>query len=231
MNSSKQQHVDDTSSGLTAFLAIVGWVCLFVLHTLGGVISGIWLASVGKWDVVFVGILCTVLFPWILAIAAMPAYGLSILFDRDKNTSQLKIAVFGFSTALWNAVLVVSWAYTIFWNFAQCVEPGLAFPLLLWGYVVTRRPLATALKGELEIAKANRDEEIPHGAVSVLWLAMLSNVTLSFLFLLGAGEQTMIISLAILATIESLITTAIVLLKTTRGRQFAGGTGWRSLPV
>jgi len=62
---------------------------IMILNMVGGIIGGIWLAILGEWGLIGIGILLMFTSHWILAILMMP----SLLFNGELNIDRLKRSV------------------------------------------------------------------------------------------------------------------------------------------
>jgi len=118
-------------------------VPLFILNMLGGIVSGIWLAILGEWGAVGLGILFFFVSTWLLAFALMP----SLLFaapaaycaERGKTFG---LVCFGALSSLYILALVTVWCCGILFLFVKDATASSLIPRLIWSYGVATGPWA-----------------------------------------------------------------------------------------
>ncbi|MBI3373091.1 MAG: hypothetical protein HY017_15295 [Betaproteobacteria bacterium] len=113
-----------------------------MLSTLGWLVAFVWLAILGEWAEIGIGVAATIAMPFLFRIANLPSTGLMSVFDYlvEKEIHVPALAL-GFFASLFNSLLVMSWCSVVFFHYTDvsCLENLL--PLLLWGYGVAMMPL------------------------------------------------------------------------------------------
>lgn len=106
-----------------------------------------WLAILGQWSAIGMGIAATIAMPLLFRIANIPSAGLMSVFGYliERGFRSLALAS-GFSASLFNSLLVMGWCSIVFFHVTEvsCQEDLL--PLLLWGYGVAVVPLGFMAK-------------------------------------------------------------------------------------
>ena len=127
-------------SKVAAAFASIG-VLLLVLNALGGIVSGIWLAVIGEWWALGVGLVGLFGSPFLVSILLMPnflfaAAGMA-LFERRRRGPGMVLA--GISN-LYTAALIAAWGIGILYFFASRATAHSIIPLLIWSYGVASGP-------------------------------------------------------------------------------------------
>src|SRR4051794_29268627 len=93
---------------------------LILLNVFGGIVSGIWLAILGKWNPIFVGILGIFGSTMLLSFALMPGILLIIpaakLVERNK---QVAAFLFMFAGSAYTFCVIAIWCTSVMWLFMQ----------------------------------------------------------------------------------------------------------------
>lgn len=123
---------------LVAILAVP----LSLLNMLGGIISGIWLAILGKWGVIGYGILSMFVSAFALGFALLPGTLLAapavLMYEKG-----IKIGLYFFSLlgSLYTAAIITIWCIAILYFFAHESDSNSFIPTLIWSYGVAIAPL------------------------------------------------------------------------------------------
>lgn len=117
---------------------------LIILNALGGLISGIWLAVLGMWDIIWFGIISLFISHFIIAFALMPAMlflAPAAYFLTKKNLFATAIGWLLMSLSLFYTFgLITIWCVGILYNFTKMATPASIIPLLIWSYGVALGP-------------------------------------------------------------------------------------------
>src|SRR5713101_8100625 len=93
-------------------------VPITVLNVVGGLVSGIWLALLGKWGAIGIGLLMTILMPFVYAILMLPAFGISLLAMKLQERGLKLPAMFlVFPVAVYGDALITVWVAFVFVRF------------------------------------------------------------------------------------------------------------------
>jgi len=116
-------------------------VLLLILNALGGIVSGIWLALIGEWWALGVGLVGLLVSHFLVSILLMPsvlfAAPAAALSERGKHGVATVLA--GVSS-LYTAALIAGWGIGILYFFASRATAGSVIPLLIWSYGVASGP-------------------------------------------------------------------------------------------
>ncbi|MBE3068857.1 MAG: hypothetical protein IMZ66_01335 [Planctomycetes bacterium] len=116
---------------------------IMVLHILLGVVSGLWLAIVGEWGAIGLGILFVVLSPILIGVALLPMClstpaGMYCM-ARGKTLGVYCVASI---TTLYRLAVLMSWCCGILYLFVKDDTPVHLIPRLLWSYGIAIGPWA-----------------------------------------------------------------------------------------
>lgn len=127
-------------SRIAAAFALIG-ALLLILNALGCIVSGIWLALIGQWWALGVGLVGLCVSPFLVIILLMPsllfAAPAAYLFERGKQG--VATVLFGVSS-LYTAALMAVWGISVLYLFASRATAGSVIPLLIWSYAVASGP-------------------------------------------------------------------------------------------
>lgn len=113
------------------------------LNIFGGIVSGIWLAFLGLWRPIDIGLLSLFCTTWLIGFALMPALlfaaPAAMAFERGHRFADV---VFGAFTKFYTTAVIVTRSYLVLLFFARMATPTSLLPILLWSYGVATGPWA-----------------------------------------------------------------------------------------
>jgi hypothetical protein len=118
-------------------------VPIILLNTVGGIIGGVWLAILGEWRLIGVGVLLLFTSPWILSILMMPNLLIAGIAVRFIEKKYILGYVFGFISQLYINILIVAtcvFAFTICSNYYEGHISISYVPYLLWSWGMALGP-------------------------------------------------------------------------------------------
>jgi hypothetical protein len=112
-----------------------------ILNFAGGIVGGIWLAVLGQWSLLGVGLGAAIASTMILGLILMPG----MLFAAPAAAAIDKGHYFigtlsGIIALLWTNVVVVAWCVVTFFYCFEQSKSGSILPYLLWAYSVATGP-------------------------------------------------------------------------------------------
>ncbi len=114
---------------------------LMLLNLLGGIISGLWLAILGEWNPLLIGVLGCIVSPFLLGIVLIPNLLLAapaiLLIERNKNFSAMILFLL---SQIYIYSVVVVWCLMVFYFFISKANYETFWPLLIWSYGVATGP-------------------------------------------------------------------------------------------
>lgn len=134
---------EDRSNAIAGLESILSGVGTFfiALNMLGGVASGIWLAFLGEWWALGLGLIGIFVSHLIISIALMPSYlvgaGGAAAAERG---SKVGMYFFSFLSHLYTSALVTAWSIGILFLFLSMADGRTLIPLLIWSYGVALGP-------------------------------------------------------------------------------------------
>ena len=118
-------------------------VPLIILEALGAIVSGIWLAIVGEWGAVGLGILSFFVSTSLLRFALKPSMLLlapSVYYAEREKT--LGFLCFGMLSNLYVSALITVWCCGILFLFVRDASESTLIPRLIWSYGAAIGPWA-----------------------------------------------------------------------------------------
>ena len=118
-------------------------VPIMFLNFGGGIVGGIWLAFLGEWRLIWIGILLLLTSHWILSILMLPGIpiaGIGVHFYEKKNPLG---HLFGFISQLYTNILIVGTCVVAFFICSSFYKGGIDFgciPYLLWSWGMALGP-------------------------------------------------------------------------------------------
>lgn len=183
---------------------------IIILLCAADIISGIWLAVLGEWRVIGIGLGILLVSAMPLGFAMMPGgllFGVPAMRCAEAGR-RLGLYVFGFLSSLYIAAVVTTWCIAIFCLFHRMAHDGVLTPVMFWSYGVAIGPLAWL---------ANHDKKAGHGDaslasvvfasvayVAVILMALFGNPVLSHIILIFA----VIMSIDVIANFVTIISEA-----------------------
>ncbi|MBD3155138.1 MAG: hypothetical protein GF368_00600 [Candidatus Aenigmarchaeota archaeon] len=156
-------------------------VPIMILNFVGGIIGGIWLAFLGEWTLIVIGVLFLFTSHWILSIFMMPNLliaGIASQFYEKKNPLG---HFFGFISQLYMNLLIISWcifAFLVCSHFYSG-EIGITYiPYLLWSWGMALGPWQFFASKEPD----NEFSAITLFSASVFYFLFLISIFISPLF-------------------------------------------------
>lgn len=163
-----------------------------LLNILGALVGFVWLAILGEWKEIGIGIAASIGMPYLFLIVNLPSMGFlflgTYLMEKDIRVSALP---FLFLASLWTNLLVTAWCSGIFFYYARLSAPENFIPLLLWGYSVAMAPLAY-------MAKFDADNPLTG---FYLFIAQILYVGLVACFIIGTSIKAALIFILVVTLI------------------------------
>lgn len=105
------------------------------MNTVGGISGGIWLAILGYWKLVYIGIGCILGGHFLISLILAPSliFMLPMASRRMSNSIIIAMSITILSLVYTYATMII-WTAVIFWNFTDTVRDGDLIPALLWSY-------------------------------------------------------------------------------------------------
>jgi len=114
-----------------------------ILNLFGGVTAGVWLAILGEWRLIGVGLLLLVSSHFLIEFALMPGLILAAPAVKAIESGRTTLAaLFGNLSLIYTTVIVVAWSYLMLRIFYGQATDSSQIPLLLWSYGAATAPWA-----------------------------------------------------------------------------------------
>lgn len=107
-----------------------------LLNLLSGIIGGVWLAILGFWHVVIVGLALTFFGTFIVSLLLAPSLILVAPLVASEKIFGSKIVMIPLTllSVGYTYLVMGIWGISIFWYFSRNVDPNAAIPIALWSY-------------------------------------------------------------------------------------------------
>lgn len=161
---------------------------LMLLNVFGGIVSGIWLAILGQWWAIGIGLAAIIAHMFVTA----PVMLLGVVFgapgaaliSRGHNVLALPFLLL---TQLWTYGIIAIWCIASFHYFMSNADHRTYIPLLIWSYGVATGPWANLSQREL---RAGGGEA---GLMATFFAQMAYVVTALALVFVTAAPMTLLI--------------------------------------
>ena len=119
---------------------------IMIANTFGGVISFIWLAILGQWKAIGIGVLSLFISHYILALALALGFIIMIpgvlLLSSKRKYLHILGWIFIIPSGIWNYGVMVGWSYEVLRYFYFYGDGSAQTPLLIWSYGIASAPWA-----------------------------------------------------------------------------------------
>jgi hypothetical protein len=162
-------------------------VPIMILNLLGGIISGIWLATLGEWGEIIRGIIFIIVSSFAISFALMPGllFSAPAAMAMEKGRKFLGI-FFGSLSVLYTVSIITVWCLWIMWLFVSSATESSLIPLLIWSYGV-------ALDPWMWLAQKDQQGGGNEFSIFTTFFAQISYILAMIMFFLGATLGTIAI--------------------------------------
>ena len=185
-----------------AVAGLIITIGLIIVNTLGGLVAGIWLAVLGKWMAILLGLAMALAMPSLWMILTMPTMLLAGVEQNKIEQNQLRrhSILLVAAGSIYTTSLICGWVLLVFWLFSKRVGDHSPIPFLLWAYSTSMAPLAY-------MSTKSKDG---NWAESVGFLAaIITSVVLCAMWLAGAAALSGVWATGVIAVIAGLTCTKI----------------------
>lgn len=125
---------------MQAFLSVLV-LPIAILNFAGGILGGIWLAVLGQWSLVGLGLAAAVASTMVLGFLLMPGmlFAAPAALAMEKGHYVIGI-LSGAIALLWTNVVIIVWCVVTFSFVVEQAKAGSIWPYLLWAYSVATGP-------------------------------------------------------------------------------------------
>jgi len=149
---------------------------LIIINNFGGIIAGIWLLILGKWSLVFFGVITAFtggfLLSFILLVPMIFTFPGMFFIEKDYKILGY---FFNFLSLLTTIGIISFWCIASLWICYQKSTPEAVIPALIWSYGVAIYPL-------LAMAEKERDNEFTMLTILFVQLAYIAMLILLIIF-------------------------------------------------
>lgn len=125
---------------MAGFIAIVS-LPILLLNFLSGIVGGIWLAVLGEWRLLFIGLGVTFTGAFAIGFALMPSLIFALPLQSAVERRSISGVLFFLSlNLLWTYLLIAAWCVGAFYLISQNYTLSPALPYLLWAYSIAVGP-------------------------------------------------------------------------------------------
>ena len=186
------------ATGTIAALQAIGGILLltmYLLNTLSGIVSGIWLLVLWEWQLILMGLAISLLMPMAFAIVMLPQMGLAAVYltSEEKGKKALALAT-GLLASLYGNATIACWVALVFFLFVGLAGGVNTICLLLWSFATAMAPLSYM---------ASKEPPDSTGTALGLLLAQVCYAWLALAWWLGASLGTSLVVLTVLVLLGS----------------------------
>ena len=115
---------------------------LMLMNFLGGILSGIWLAFIGEFSIIGIGLLVGLFGRFPIYIALMPGFLFPLLIAKlIKRDHHIRLGIIlSIPATLFTVMVMVGWCYLVFSLAFTLAAERHPIPILLWSYSVATSP-------------------------------------------------------------------------------------------
>lgn len=130
---------------------------ILILNLLGGIVGGIWLATMGRWDLVGAGIGYAIVGPFAASIALLPSFLLAGPAAWALERKNFVVGgFFGLLNLLWTfAVMLFSAVFVFYYAMNKMAYGDPIWPYLLLAYATATSPWAFLAQKDLQAGNDN----------------------------------------------------------------------------
>lgn len=125
---------------LVAIINILS-IPLMILNTLGWLVAGIWLAALGAWYPLIIGVVAFFCATWVISLALIPSVGIqaggAALLEKGHTIPGWALLFLG---NLYVVAIVTIWCVGSLVFFMAKATPSSLIPMLIWSYSVAVGP-------------------------------------------------------------------------------------------
>lgn len=127
-------------NAILSILVLIG-IPIMVMNWLGGIVSGAWLAFLGEWKAIALGILSHYCAKFIISFALMPSllFALPVVKVIEKGKIGMGM-ILGMPDGLYTVGVMIAWCYVVFRIFDGMADESSRVPMLIWSYGVAKSP-------------------------------------------------------------------------------------------
>lgn len=116
---------------------------LMILNMLGGIVSGVWLAILGDWRALGIGVACFLVSSGFLGFALLPSFLLAApaAYCAEKGRA-FGLIFFCALSSIYTLGLITAWCCGVLFLFMQDATASNLIPRLIWSYGVATGPWA-----------------------------------------------------------------------------------------
>jgi hypothetical protein len=116
---------------------------IMILNFGGGIVGGIWLAFLGAWKLIIIGIVLVFVSHWLLALLMMPSLLISGVALKFGEKNKFVLYLFGLLSQLYTNILIVAtcvFAFLLCSSFYKGTVGVSYIPYLLWSWGMALGP-------------------------------------------------------------------------------------------
>ncbi|MDD5055362.1 MAG: hypothetical protein PHZ00_03785 [Candidatus Peribacteraceae bacterium] len=167
---------------------------IMLLNVFGGIISGIWLAILGEWNIILLSIVLFFASTFTISIALMPSMLLiapaAVLLQRGNKLWLF----FGALNLLYTFVVIIIWCMWILNTYVNAANDRSLLPILIWSY-------GTALGPWLYFASKERDNS---STMFTTFIVALSYIVAMIMMWFGVSIQNVIVTFTAIVLVSGI---------------------------
>ena len=177
---------------------------IIILNIFGGIVSGIWLAILGEWDDIGMGIGFIFVSGFGISFALMPGLLFSALamlaFERGKKVIGI---ILGYIASLYTYALITVWCIFIMGLFVKSATKSSIIPLLIWSYGIALAPWVW-------LTRKDQQGGGNDASIFATFITQITYVVAMIMFFLGVSIGKIAITFGTIMLIASFLQVTIV---------------------
>lgn len=106
-----------------------------LLNMFSGIVAGVWLAILGEWSTIFLGLAILLIGTFAVSILLLPGMGLAAIGVAALDRGNKLVGWFCMLLASpWTYIVIIVWEVTIFFTFERRSTEANSIPIWLWSY-------------------------------------------------------------------------------------------------
>lgn len=190
-------------------------VPLMVLNIFGGIASGIWLAILGEWGGIGMGLLASIGGAFFCSILLLPGFLISVpavLIMEKGSILRVLGFIIGMVGLFWTFIVMSGWGMFSFDYFMARADSDSRIPYLIWAYGVATGPWAYMASKE--------DSDYSFFSVFFLQIASVTSiVTIGFIDMSGMGIFLTFAGIMLLGYVLSVLMGGVLVLLDAKERR------------
>ena len=172
---------------------------LAILNMFGGIISGIWLAILGKWGLIGYGILALIVSGMGLGLAMVPglifAGPAAVMLEKGNKIGGY---FFGLLSIIYKVGVLTAWCILVLVYYTKHADADSLIPVLIWSYGIATGPISWLAQKELQSGNE-------HATIITFFIEVAYILTILAILLVGISLLNVLILFGVVMSIGLIV--------------------------